>query len=173
MRKAFIILGLSVGLAATSALAQDKLDFNVGGLKWRCQHRCDTIVRDQFVKVEQTGERVVFFDAKGNSVTASAKTTVRAPPSGPSLKCQMNPKYCGQEPAPKPSYSRSIEIPDWKCTVSVQQKDGEPNTPPPFKAQWLRFASSGCAMGQSIWTTLSAAQVKALEKKCGEWGVNC
>jgi hypothetical protein len=127
------------------------------------------------VKVEQAGPTVTFTDAKGKAATGTAKTTVRPPEAskGPSLRCQMNPAYCGKEPPPKTAYSRSIEIPEWKCVVSVQEKNGEPDTPPPFKAKWLRFASQGCAMGQSIWTTLSANEVKALEKRCGEWNVNC
>jgi hypothetical protein len=161
----FFAAGMS--LAPTGALAQDKLDFSVGGLKWRCQYHCNTIVGGAFVKVEQTGNTVTFTDSKGKTATGTAATEVHLPvkSKGPSLRCQMNPSYCGKEPPPKKSYYRRIEIPDWKCTVSVQEKDGEPDTPPPFKAKWLRFATTGCAMGTSIWTSLSPGQVKAIEKQ--------
>jgi hypothetical protein len=168
-----VVLGLA--LAASAAEAQDKPDFSVGNLKWRCQHDCNTITGQPFVKIEQAGDAVKFIDAKGATVTGTAKTAVTLPtaPKGPSLRCQMNPAYCGKEPPPKKSYYRSIDIPAWRCSVSVQEKDGEPNTPPPFKAKWLRFASPGCAMGHSIWTTLTPAQVRALERKCGEFGEKC
>lgn len=170
-----LLTSISAGmlLAATPGQAQDKPDFNVGGQKWRCEHDCNKIMQSGFQKVEQAGAVVTFTDAKGNAVTGTAKTAVTKQ-SGPSLKCQMNPSFCG--PADKrvrTSYYRTIEIPQWDCVVSVQEKDGEPNTPPPFKAKWLRFLSQKCAMGNSIWTTLSVKQVKALRRRCGEWDVNC
>lgn len=165
------LVAASVATFATAA----EVDFNIGGLKWRCQHGCGTIKGAKFVSVEQKEDIVTFVDANGGTVTGKAETVISKPTAsaGPSLRCQMNPSYCGKEPKPKTSYRRSITIAEWNCAISVQEKDGEPNTPPPFKAKWLRFASPGCAMGTSIWTTLSARQVKALEKKCGEWGENC
>lgn len=165
-----------IGLAfAAPGLAQDKLDFSVGGLKWRCQYNCGKVKAAPISKIEQSGSTVTLTDTKGIAVTGAAKTEVRAPVAsqGPSLRCQMNPKFCGNEPAPKTTYYRSIHIPDWRCSVSVQEKNGEPNTPPPFKAKWLRFAGPECAMGTSTWTTLSANEVKAMEKRCGEWNENC
>jgi hypothetical protein len=86
----------------------------------------------------------------------------------------MNPSFCGPaDKAVRTTYYRTIEIPQWSCVVSVQEKDGEPNTPPPFNAKWLRFLSPKCALGQSIWTTLSVREVEALRKRCGDWNANC
>jgi hypothetical protein len=171
MRISFLAMTLAV--TASTANAQEEVDFTVGALKWRCESGCSADASKRLVKVEQKGSVVTFTTANGVTVSGSAALIVDKQ-SGPSLKCQMNPNFCG--PADKKvriSYDRKIDIPDWKCVVSVQEKDGEPSTPPPFKAKWMRFLSPGCLLGNSIWTTLSEAEVKALRKRCGEWNVNC
>jgi len=171
MRLAYLAMTLSV--TASTATAQEKVDFAVGALKWRCESGCSADVNKRLAKVEQKGSVVTFTSADGASVSGTAVTIVDKQ-SGPSLKCQMNPNFCGPaDKAVRISYNRKIEVPDWKCIVSVQEKDGEPNTPPPFKAKWMRFLSPSCLMGNSIWTTLTEGEVKALRKRCGEWNANC
>lgn len=169
----FSYLAMTLAITASTATAQEKVDFTVGALKWRCESGCSADVNKRLAKVEQRGSVVTFTAADGASVTGTAVTIVDKQ-SGPSLKCQMNPNFCGPaDKAVRISYNRKIEIPDWKCVVSVQEKDGEPNTPPPVNAKWMRFLSPSCLMGNSIWTTLTEGQVKALRKRCGEWNANC
>lgn len=162
-----------VVISISPATAQDKPDFTVGGLKWRCESECSRGANERLARVEQKGSVVTFTGANGAVVVGTA-TTIIDKQSGPSLKCQMNPNFCGPaDKAVRTTHNRRIEVPEWKCVVSVQEKDGDPNTPPPFKAKWMRFLSPSCVMGQSIWTTLTDGEVKALRKRCGQWNANC
>lgn len=165
------LIALVCLITSTPALAQDKLDYNLGGLKWRCETNCAGVA-GRLTSIEQKGDVVTFGEA-GTKVQGTAKTTI-IKQSGPSLKCQMSPSFCGpSDKTERTIYNRRVEVPAWNCTVSVQAIDGETDTPPPFKPNWLRFGGQNCALGNSIWTSMSPTQVKAQRKKCGEWNVNC
>jgi hypothetical protein len=166
-------MALTGAIIISPAASQEKVDFTVSGSKWRCETECPPGANERLVMVEQKGSVVTFTGANGAVVVGAASTIVDKQ-SGPSLKCQMNANFCGPaDKAVRTTYHRKIEIPEWKCVVSVQGKDGEPNTPPPFKARWMRFLSPSCLLGQSIWTTLTEGEVKALRRRCGEWNANC